>query len=86
MPDILTKSGKVLDNNLERIKNFILSANVFQFKDEYVGSKNFMDLSSKKLKIKIGNKVKEIVISTSEIPPELRRIIDRIEKIKSSLD
>lgn len=76
------KSRKMSPQESMAFKNLIVKTDVFQFEDDYVGSADAMDLASKKLKFNIGQRKKEIVVSVSDIPPELEDVMDRIEEIK----
>ena len=67
---------------LEGLCDFIIKADIFQFKNEYITDKDFIDLDGERLKISIGKKTKEIVISSAPVPPKIRAIINKIEEIR----
>ena len=77
-------NAKISDSELDTLHNFILKADIFQFKNEYIADKDFIDLDGERLKISIGKRTKEIVISSTSVPPKIRAIINRIEEIRQN--
>ncbi|MCK9614390.1 MAG: hypothetical protein M0R48_02665 [Candidatus Omnitrophica bacterium] len=75
-------NAKLSDSELNTLCNFIIKTDIFQFKNEYITDKDFIDLDGERLKITIGKRTKEIVISSTSVPPKIRAIINKIEEIR----
>lgn len=76
---------KLSESELNGLADFILKADIFQFKNEYIADKDFIDLDGERLKISIGKKTKQIVISAVAAPPKIRAIINKIEEIRQRM-
>jgi len=81
----IVKTGKLTAEEFADFKNFVINVGVFQFQNEYIANGNMVELSSERIKFVIGNKTKEIVVSSTTAPPKLRAIIQRIEELKSRI-
>ncbi|MFA6281909.1 MAG: hypothetical protein WCY05_05355 [Candidatus Omnitrophota bacterium] len=78
-------NGKLSKGELEGLKEFIVSANIFNFDNEYLLDKGFIALDSERLRITMDGKTKDILISSSSVPPELAAIINAIKKYRTRL-
>jgi len=78
-------NGKLSKGELNALKDFIISANISNFDNEYLIDKDFIKLDSERLRITIDGKTKDILISSSSVPPELQAIINAIKKYRARL-
>ena len=78
-------NGKLPKGELKALKDFIVSANISNFDNEYLIDNNFIKLDSERLKITLDGRTKDILISSSSVPPKLRAIINAIEKYRARL-
>lgn len=78
-------NGKLSNGELEGLKEFIINANVSNFDNEYLIDKDFIKLDSERLRITLDGKTKDILISSSSVPPELQAIINAIKKYRARL-
>jgi len=78
-------NAKLSEAELNALADFILKTDIFQFKDEYVADKDFIDLDGERLKISIGKRTKQIVISAVTGPPKIRAIINKLEEIRQRM-
>ena len=85
-PKVILKSGKLSEKELKEFKQTILDANVFQFKDEYIGSPNHLGYRGEIVTFTIDDKTKRILISASGFPVELGRLIYKIGEIKEKIN
>lgn len=74
-------NAKLSEKELNVLQDFIMKADIFQYKDNYIVDKDFVKMDKEKLKIKIGNRTKTIVISSASAPPKIRAIINKIDEI-----
>jgi len=78
-------NAKLSEAELNTLADFILKTDIFQFKDEYVADKDFIDSDGERLKIRIGNRTKQIVISAVTGPSRIRAIINKLEEIRQRM-
>lgn len=78
-------NSKLSESELNALADFILKADIFQFKNEYTADKDFIDLDGERLKITIGKKTKQIVISSQTGPAVIRAIINKLEQIRQRM-
>lgn len=78
-------NGKLPKGELKALKDFIISANISNFDNEYLIDKDFIKLDSERLRVTIDGKTKDILISSSSVPPELEAIINAIKKYRARL-
>lgn len=78
-------NAQLSESELNGLADFILNADIFQFRNEYVADKDFIDLDGERLKITIGRRTKQIVISAVSGPPKIRAIINKIEEIRQRM-
>ncbi|MCM8819169.1 MAG: hypothetical protein NC925_00015 [Candidatus Omnitrophica bacterium] len=80
------KSYLLSKEDFDQLKNLILEADVFNLKDQYIGSLQLLNCQHESLAITINGRTKEIVISASTLPIQLSRILLKIKEIKNRID
>lgn len=78
-------NAKLSETELNTLADFILKTDIFQFKDEYVTDKDFIDSDGERLKISIGKRTKQIVISAVTGPAKIRAIINKLDEIRQRM-
>lgn len=78
-------NAKLSEVELNTLADFILKTDIFQFKNEYVADKDFIDSDGERLKISIGKRTKQIVISAVTGPAKIRAIINKLEEIRQRM-
>ncbi|MDD4954921.1 MAG: hypothetical protein PHP17_02650 [Candidatus Omnitrophica bacterium] len=78
-------NAKLSESELNALADFILKADIFQFKNEYVVDKDFIDSDGERLRITVGKRTKQIVISSATGPVEIRAIINKLEEIRQRM-
>ena len=76
-------NGKLSANEIDGLKEFIINANISNFDNEYLADKDFIALDSERLKITIDGHTKDILISSTSIPPKLQSIVNAIKKYRA---
>ncbi|MFA5272426.1 MAG: hypothetical protein WC412_08860 [Candidatus Omnitrophota bacterium] len=77
--------GKLSEGELEGLKEFIIKANVSNFDNEYLADNDFIALDSERIKITIDGRAKDVLISSSSVPPKLQAIINAVKKYRARL-
>jgi hypothetical protein len=78
-------NGKLSEGELQGLKEFIIKANVSNFDNEYVVDNDLIALDSERLKITVDGRKKDILISSSSVPPKLQAIVNAIKKYRTRL-
>ena len=81
--NVITKT--VSEKDIKELKDLILNADVFNLKDEYVGSLTLIKERSDILTFIIDGKTKKILCSNANLPIGLSKIINKIQDIRRSL-
>jgi len=81
--NVITKT--LSEKEIKELKSFILNADVFNLKDEYISSPVLIKERSDTLTFVIDGKIKKILCSNANLPISLSKIIDKIQDIRRGL-
>ena len=81
------KTGKLSEEELKELKDLIIEANVFRFKEDYSCLVNcVVDGLHRTIEFNIDGTIKRIGSYEGSLPDQLETIIQKIEEIESSIE